>query len=1174
MNQFEKADNAHNMQWLPQRLPDNVRFVVSTLAGEAYDALMVRRDKPEVVQVTGLGEKEIKKLVHDYLKEIRKNFPNEDDEKAFYDKVKLGNPLYILVALEELRVFGEFYKLADRIKQLPHNVPDLFDQVLKRIEDDFSEPLVRDCMAFIACGRQGMTAEELQGLLFAHAPQQDAMAAQLDKLPDMIWARLYRAFRSYLFDRSGVIDFFHGQLKEAVGKRYLKKEVDRNAIHKIIADYFEKQWREPYIRAVEELPHQRTKASDWNGVKRVLCDLRFIEAKCAAGMTYELIADYNTALDALPEAQEERQRELKHQERVAKYAEDLIAFSRGEISHLDIIPSVEPWSNEKIRKETERIITNPTRLDLIQAFSQFVNLESSSLARFGYLQSFCLQQAYNSARNGPVAAAANDLINKGSEHIMLLQLEENRSEYVSNFGLSKILASRNSITSVDISADGKKAISGCEHGTFSVWDIARGELVNSFKVYTNSSTYYEHGITCVSISSDGKRAVSGCRNGAIQFWDLEAEEMIWTLYGHKQHIQSVSISPDGRKAVSGSWDRTARIWDLENRKPFQTFNDTGYVFKFLSDGKSICVNQGALRMLDINTGRCHKEMKSCSGLMNNMVDITPDGRMAVVTWLHFIWLVNVDDDVCLKTIEGVSEGKIMPREDIRTLKGFFGRIAQIAITADGKKAITGGLDRTIRVWDLENAKCLKIFWDHPGEKMALAITPDGRIAITGGYDGALRVWDIEKGEFKGLGKGHLGPVRCLNFTPDARHVFSGSVDGTIRKWRSVDGKYERIFRTCHRDIEDLDLAPDGEKIAYGREPGYAIIADYGYGEDTNESIKNYDEYGTRDRLLNAQSLWTLCVSFSPDGSMIAASGADDPEELRNPNDAYAIRMWDFVNFKEGNPLKFRGHKASVQSFVFTPDGKRIISGSYDKSIRIWDIATGKAVILGKHKEKINKLAISHDGRKAVSCSIDRILCIWDLSECKSIRIINDFDDGYVNSVKITVDGRYMFTVSKGTIQLWDFYSGQCLANLARLTPFSMLSDIEPSGFFSVGTVIGEVVFYNMVNLSIFRPIVTCKRIWLHGRGHINDGQWEENVGSTCPWCHKRFIINSIILNLIKTINSDANMTSDKSPCLELPDEAWDEPRLISECPLCHKPLKFNPFIVDNRDRYSWVTGKK
>lgn len=269
VNQFEKTDNAHDMRWLPHKLPENVRFIVSTLAGEVPEALLSRRIKPLVKEVTGLDDVEIKELVNAYLKEIRHEFPNKGVEQIFYEKVKPGNPLYIQAALEELRVFGQFEELAVRVNELPDNVPALFDQVLERIEADFEPDLVRYCMIFISCGKHGMTAEELQTLLRAHAPRIDS-ETELEKLPDMMWARLYRAFSSYLFERSGVIDFFHRQLKEAVGERYLCKEADRVAAHKYIAAYFEDRWQEPYLRALAELPHQYLKGEDSEKLKEVV----------------------------------------------------------------------------------------------------------------------------------------------------------------------------------------------------------------------------------------------------------------------------------------------------------------------------------------------------------------------------------------------------------------------------------------------------------------------------------------------------------------------------------------------------------------------------------------------------------------------------------------------------------------------------------------------------------------------------------------------------------------------------------------------------------------------------------------------------------------------------------------------------------------------------------------
>ncbi len=277
VNQLEQLDHAHSMQWLPQVLPKNVRVVISTLAGEAHDAMLRRRVKPQEETVTGLTAPEIRELAATYLGEIRHQFPNPAVERDFDRKVEQGNPLYILVALEELRVFGEFEELGSRINRLPDNVPALFDQVLERIESDFTPALVRDCMAYIACGRHGMTAEELQTLLKAHAPRLDANA-EAPKLPDMLWSRLYRSLSTYLFERSGVIDFFHGQLKEAVGKRYLHEESSREAAatHLALADFFEGRPRDE--RQLEELPWQLQQGGAWSRLATLLGDLNFLGA--------------------------------------------------------------------------------------------------------------------------------------------------------------------------------------------------------------------------------------------------------------------------------------------------------------------------------------------------------------------------------------------------------------------------------------------------------------------------------------------------------------------------------------------------------------------------------------------------------------------------------------------------------------------------------------------------------------------------------------------------------------------------------------------------------------------------------------------------------------------------------------------------------------------------------
>ena len=119
-----------------------------------------------------------------------------------------------------------------------------------------------------------------------------------------------------------------------------------------------------------------------------------------------LIEDYNLALDLHPNAQEEKQKRMENEEHVNKYIKDLIAFSEGKISKLDVIHSVKPWrknvafkeliETEKIKNDNiGRIINNPKPLDNVKSFSNFVNSQSHKLSEFAAYPNFCLQLAYN-----------------------------------------------------------------------------------------------------------------------------------------------------------------------------------------------------------------------------------------------------------------------------------------------------------------------------------------------------------------------------------------------------------------------------------------------------------------------------------------------------------------------------------------------------------------------------------------------------------------------------------------------------------------------------------------------------------------------------------------------------------------------------------------------------------
>jgi WD40 repeat protein len=190
-----------------------------------------------------------------------------------------------------------------------------------------------------------------------------------------------------------------------------------------------------------------------------------------------LVGDYTSTLETLPEAQEESRKKEEQRQRMEKYTKDLIAFGKGEISALDIIPSVQPWTDEEIAADSQRILKNPTRLDRIRAFAQFVNAESHALGKLGSVPGFCIQHAYNCADSGPVGRTAERFVEADADRPMLLHAPFQRRKQNPYPALLRTLEGGDPVMGVSLTPDGKTAVSGSMDNTLRVWDLETGRCL-------------------------------------------------------------------------------------------------------------------------------------------------------------------------------------------------------------------------------------------------------------------------------------------------------------------------------------------------------------------------------------------------------------------------------------------------------------------------------------------------------------------------------------------------------------------------------------------------------------------------------------------------------------------------------------------------------------------------
>ncbi len=267
LNQLDDHDQALDLPWLPPKMPENIRLIVSTLPGRSLEE--IRRREWRSLKVKPLEDAERKKFIREYLK-IYSRALNDDRVNRIADAEQARNPLYLKVLLEELRLFGKHEELDTQINYYleAQTIPDLFEKVLIRWEHDYEgdTDLVGDAMSLLWAARRGLSEAELQELL----------GVDDEPLPRAIWSPLYLAASDSLVSKSGLLSFFHDYLRDAVRDAYIPTTEHQQKVHLQIANYFRD--RERNARKVDEYPWQLCEAKEWQRLYDVLADLEFFDA--------------------------------------------------------------------------------------------------------------------------------------------------------------------------------------------------------------------------------------------------------------------------------------------------------------------------------------------------------------------------------------------------------------------------------------------------------------------------------------------------------------------------------------------------------------------------------------------------------------------------------------------------------------------------------------------------------------------------------------------------------------------------------------------------------------------------------------------------------------------------------------------------------------------------------
>ena len=359
----------------------------------------------------------------------------------------------------------------------------------------------------------------------------------------------------------------------------------------------------------------------------------------------------------------------------------------------------------------------------------------------------------------------------------------------------------------------------------------------------------------------------------------------------------------------------------------------------------------------------------------------------------------------------------------RVLTGHDGDVEAVAVSADGRTAVSGGDDGTVRVWDLAGTAAPRVLTGHDGSVAAVAVSADGRTAVSGGDDGTVRVWDLAGTAAPRVLTGHDGPVVAVAVSADGRTAVSGGGDGTVRVWDLAGTAAPRVL-TGHDGPVQRGGGQRGRADRGQRRRRRRHGAGVGPGRDRRAA-------GAHRPRRPGAARWRSARTGGPRSAAATTARCGcgtwpgPPRRGCSPaTPALGERRWRSA--RTGGPRSAAASTARCGCGTWPGPPRRGCSpattarctgwrsartggprsaAASDGTVRVWDLAgTAAPRVLTGHDGPVSAVAVSADGRTAVSGGQDGTVRVWDLAGTAAPRVLTGHD-GWVNGVAVSADGR-------------------------------------------------------------------------------------------------------------------------------------------------------------------------
>lgn len=477
--------------------------------------------------------------------------------------------------------------------------------------------------------------------------------------------------------------------------------------------------------------------------------------------------------------------------------------------------------------------------------------------------------------------------------------------------------------------------------------------------------------------------------------DAQLDESLWSAAIDGSHVAALASSPDGATLSCGHADGTVALRSCSDGALLATlgahtagvsyvrFDATGARLVTASHDRTVKVWDVAARTLSVEfKGHGYPVGGACFSPDGALVASCSYERPAggVVGTVH-LW--------------SAADGTL-----VRTLEGGRKPLVGLEFSPDGRRIAAGSWDYCVFAWSVAGGAPVKCAVPDEGIYNAVdgvAWSPDGALVAGASKDKTARVWNASSGELVATLRGHTDYVGKLAFAPDGATLATASSDGTVRCWNTSDWSTRSTLRGHKDDVLDVAFARAGRRL---------------FTSSNDGTLRGWDAETTWYGGAGMASTHAAYVArYSPDETRIATASYDGRIQLWNARTLALEASWQA--HPEGK---------SCHALAWTADGRRLVSGSWEPVVRVWDPATREEVAAFAQPEGTHYLATSPTEDLAVTCVGARVF-VWDLDTGSLLLEFEGHTKG-VLAANFSPDGaRVVSTARDGKALVWDTRSG-------------------------------------------------------------------------------------------------------------------------------------------------------